>query len=106
MMLNDYLLDQGSLRSSPRDGLSTPYRLTKRSSVGLFHHVLVYMGNLHLVIHALNLSILDAGTLIVMRHEKLMMFSLNMVDYPMSFILLSTCFFFAGQVEGTILRHF
>ena len=30
--------------------------------MGLFHHVLVYMGYLHLVHPALNLSILDAGT--------------------------------------------
>ena len=30
-------------------------------SVGLFHHVLVYMGDLQLVHPALNLSALDAG---------------------------------------------
>ena len=54
-----------SIRSSPRDGLSSPYRLTKRSSVGLFHYVLVYMGDLHLVLPALNLSILVAGILIM-----------------------------------------
>ena len=30
--------------------------------MGLFHHVVVYMGDLHLVHPALNLSILDAGT--------------------------------------------
>ena len=56
----------------------------------LFHHVLVYMGDLHLVHPALNLSTLDAGILIMMRQVSLMMFSLNMVDYPMSFLLLST----------------
>ena len=29
--------------------------------MGLFHHVLVYMGDTHLVFPSLNLSILDAG---------------------------------------------
>ena len=67
-----------------------------------FHHVLVYMGDLHLVHPALNLSILDAGILIMVQQVSLMMFSLNMVDFPMSFLSLSTCF--VGQVEGTILR--
>ena len=33
--------------------------------MGLFHHVLVYMGDLNLVHSALNLSILDAGILIM-----------------------------------------
>ena len=33
---------------------------------------------------------LDAGILIMVQHVRLMMFSLNMVDYPMSFLLLST----------------
>ena len=33
------------------------------------------------------------------------MFSMNVMDYPMSFLLLSTGNFF-GQVEGTILRTF
>ena len=75
-----------------------------RSSVRLFHHVLVYMGDLHLVHPALNLSTLDAGILIMMRQVSLMMFSLNMVDYPMSFLLLSSWIFFGGQVQGTILR--
>ena len=58
--------------------------------MGLFHHVLVDMGDLHLVLLALNLSILDAGILIMMQQVRLMMFSLNMVDYFMSFLLLST----------------
>ena len=31
------LLDRGSIRSSPRYGLSTPYRLTIRNSAKLFH---------------------------------------------------------------------
>ena len=78
------LLDRGSIRSSP-DRL--------RISVGLFHHVLVYMGemgDLHLVHPALNLSILDAGILIMVQQVRLMMFFLTMVDYPMSFLLLSS----------------
>ena len=33
-----------------------------------------------------------------------MMFSVNMVDYSMSFLLLSTRDFFAVQVVGTILN--
>ena len=72
-------LDQGSIRSSPRYGLSTPYRLT--ISLGLtlkshgppphqisggqqeeghevVHHVLFNMRDLHLVLPALNLSTL------------------------------------------------
>ena len=61
-----------------------------RISVGLFHHVLVYMGDLQLVHTALNLSTPDAGILIMVQLVSLMMFSLNMVDYPMSFLSLST----------------
>ena len=38
----------------------------------------------------LNLSNLDAGLLIMVQHLPLMMFSLNMVDDPMSFLSLST----------------
>ena len=33
--------------------------------MGLFNYVLVYVGDLHLVCHALNFSILDAGILIM-----------------------------------------
>ena len=40
------------------------------------------MADLHLVLTALNLSTLNAGILIIM-------FSLNMVDYSMSFLSLS-----------------
>ena len=36
-----------------------------RSSVGLFHNVLVYMVDLHLVLPALNLSFLFSGILII-----------------------------------------
>ena len=35
-------------------------------------------------------SILDAGILVMMQQVRLMMFSLNMVDSPMSFPLLSS----------------
>ena len=49
-------LDRGSIRSSPRYGLSTPYRLTIRNSARLFRHVLFNIGDLHFVLPALNLS--------------------------------------------------
>ena len=42
------------------------------------HHVLFNMGDLHLVLPALNLSTLNAGILIIMQQVRLMMFSLNM----------------------------
>ena len=83
------ILDRGSIRSSPKYSLSNPYRLTKeRNRAGLFHQVLIYMVevDMHLVLPALNLSILDAGILIMVQEVRLMMFSLNMVDYPMSFL--------------------
>ena len=38
--------------------------------MGLFHHVLVYMGDLHLVLPSLNLSIQDAGILIMVQQVK------------------------------------
>mgnify|MGYP006864108145 CR=1 FL=1 len=51
------------------------------------------MGDLHLVLPALNLSTLNAGILIIMQQVRLrlrlMMFSINMVDCSMSFLLLS-----------------
>ena len=83
-------LDRGSIRSSPRYGSSTPYRLTIRNSARLFHHVLFNMGDLHLDLPALNLSTLNAGILIMMQQVRLMMFSLNMEDYSMSFLTLSS----------------
>ena len=52
------------------------------------------MGDLYLVLPALNLSTRNAGILIMMQQVRLMMFSLNMVDYFMSF---------AGQVGETTL---
>ena len=72
-------LDLGSIRSSQRYGLSTPYRLTIRN-----------MGDLHMVLPAQNLSSLNVDILIIMQQVRLMMFSLNMLDYSMSFFLLST----------------
>ena len=43
----------------------------------LFHHVLIYIVNLHLVLPALNLSTLDAGILIMMQQIRFIMFSLT-----------------------------
>ena len=54
----------------------TPYRLTTRNSARLFHHVLFNMGDLHLVLPALNLSNLNAGILIMMQQVRLRMVSL------------------------------
>ena len=62
------------------------------------------MGDLQFVLPALNLSTLNAGILIMMQQVRLMMFSVNMVDYSMSFLLLFQLSFFAGQVGGTILN--
>ena len=89
-MTNIHKLDLGSIRSSPRYSLSTPYRLTIRNSARLFHHVLFNMADNHLVLPALNLCTLNAGISIMMQQVRLMMFSLNFVDYSMSFLLLST----------------
>ena len=44
-----------------------------------------------MVLPALNLSTLNAGILIMMHQVRLMMFSLNMVDYSISFLSLSAC---------------
>ena len=52
------------------------------------------MGDLQLVYPALNLSTLDAGIFIMMQYISLMMFSLIMVDYPMSLLLLCSWNFF------------
>ena len=48
------------------------------------------MGDLHMVLPAQNLSSLNVDILIIMQQVRLMMFSLNMLDYSMSFFLLST----------------
>ena len=72
--------------------------------MGLFHHVLVCMGDLHLVLTSLILSILDAGILIMVQQLKLMMFSLNM-DYPTTHVLPLTVHLnvFCGHIERTML---
>ena len=45
-----FKLHQGSIRSSPGDGLNAPCRFTKIQcwtvTVGLLHNVLIYMGQL------------------------------------------------------------
>ena len=48
------------------------------------------MGDLYLVLPALKFSTVDAGILIMVQQVRMMMFSLNMVDYSLSFLLLST----------------
>ena len=78
-------IDRSSKRSSPGDGLSTLYRLTRIQTF-----TLIYMGDLHLVLPAMILSTLDSGILIMVQQVRLMMFSLNMLDYSMSFLSLST----------------
>ena len=60
--------------------------------------------DLHLGRPALNVSTLDAGILIMEQQVRLMKFSLNMVDYSMSFLSLFTWIFFDRQVGGTILK--
>ena len=62
------------------------YSFVKGANVTMLHHVLNHIGDLHLVLPALNLSILDADILIMVQQVRLMMFLLNMVDYPMSFL--------------------
>ena len=84
-------LDRESIMSSPRYGFITP--------TTLFNIVLFNMGDLHLVLPALNLSTLNAGILIMMQQVRLMMFSLT-TPCPSS-----RCppeFFIAGQVGGKV----
>ena len=47
----------------------------------MFHHVLIYMGDLHFVLPELNLSTLNAGILIAVPKIRLIIFSLNMLDF-------------------------
>ena len=51
-----HLLNGGSIRSSLRDGLNTPKKIEKGRSLGVLHHVLIHIGDLQLVLSALNLS--------------------------------------------------
>ena len=57
-------------------------------------------------LYALHLFILDAGILIRVQQVRLMMFSLNMVDYPMTFLLLSTCNFIFLTSRGYYSKVF
>ena len=54
-----------------------------QACAGLFHNVPNYMGGLHLVLPGLNLYTLDAGILIMVRQERLMMFS-GLHDFSVS----------------------
>ena len=64
------------------------------------------MGDLHLVLLALNLSILDVAILIMVHQVSLMMSYLTMVDYPVSFLLLSTWIFFWWTSRGDHSKMF
>ena len=68
--------------------------------MGLFHHALVFMGDLQLVHPALNLSTLDAGILIMV--SKFDDVLLEHGELP--HVLPLAVYLLAGQVEGTILR--
>ena len=48
------------------------------------------MGDLYLALPVLNLSTLNAGILMMVQQVRSMMFTLNMEDYSMSFLLLSS----------------
>ena len=52
----------------------------------------------------MNLSTLNAGVLIMVHQVKLMMFLLKMVDYSISFLSLSICIFFDGQIGEAIQK--
>ena len=85
-----FIVDQGSIRSSLRNGLSTPNRLIKEQSLTLPLCPFIHIGDLRLFLPALNLSVPVADILIMVQQIRLMMFSWNMVDYHMSFPSLST----------------
>ena len=61
------------------------------------------MRDLHIVLPSLNLSLLDAGILRMVKQVGLMMFSLNMVDY-LVLPLIVHLEIYGGHIEGTILR--
>ena len=76
-----------------------------RYSAGLTHHVLIYMGDLHLVLPAMSLPSLDAGILMMVQQVRLMMFSLNMVDLLHVLpVAVHLNFIFTRIVGGTILK--
>ena len=99
-------LDRGSIRSSPRYGLSTPFRLTKEQcwtvSPCSWLNRRPALGP-----SCTEFSTLDAGILIMVQQVRLIMLSLNMLDYSMSLHLLSTLIFFGRTSIGvTILSKF
>ena len=64
----------------------------KNLGPGLFYHIYhvgFFIGDLHLVLIALNLSTLNTGILIMVLQVRLIMFLLKMVDYSMSFLSMS-----------------
>ena len=89
-------LDRGSIRSSPRYGLSTPYRSSIRNSAKLFHQVLAFgLSCTELVYpkcwHFDNASKIDD---VLTEHGGLL-----------HVLPLAVCLsFFCGQVGGTILN--
>ena len=85
-------LNQGSLRSSPRYGLSTTYRLTQKQcwTVPPCSYL---CGRPPFCPSCTEFSTLDAGILIMVQQVRLIMFSLNMLDNSMSFLSLSTLIF-------------
>ena len=59
-----------------------------------------------MVLPAMNLSTLFVGILITVQQVRLMMFSLNMVDYSMSFLLMSNLFYFLADKWGDDVDDF
>ena len=58
-----------------------------------------------MVLPALNLTILDAGILKMVQQVGLVMFSLNMVDFSMAFLLLSSCWTgFGLGIGGLVIK--
>ena len=70
--------------------------------MGLFHHLLVYMGDLHLVYPTLNLSILDFDNGATSKFDDVLLEHGGLLHVLPLAVHLN--FFLAGQVEGTILR--
>ena len=74
--------------------------------MGLSHYVLAYIGDLHLVHPELNLSILDAGILIIVFvTNKFYDGLLEHVGLPHVLSTTVHLFFSAVPVEGLILSH-
>ena len=64
----------------------------------------MFLGDLHLVLLALNLSTLDAGILIMVQKVRMMMLSLHMADYFVSFLSLSLLFGFCSGTPLSCLK--